>query len=116
MPNSRESGSKGTRRKKVSLSVENSDHSKELPKLKTIKGQLLGVEKMIEEKRYCTDILAQVRAARAGLLMVEASILETHLHNCVAETFQSGSSKKAKAKIDEIISLFRQSSTKGVRL
>ncbi len=93
-----------------------SDHSRELAKLKRIKGQLEGVEKMISEKRYCGDILVQVRAVHAGLLSVESSILETHLKGCVADTFRSGSKSEIENKIDEIFRLFKNAKSKGVRL
>ena len=59
----------------------NSDHTRELAKLKKLRGQIEGVEKMINEYRYCGEILAQVRSIRAGFLGIEASILETHLKN-----------------------------------
>jgi len=94
----------------------NSDHTRELAKLKKLRGQIEGVEKMINEYRYCGEILAQVRSIRAGFLGIEASILETHLKNCVTEAIEQKRLDEANCKIEEIIQLFRKSSTSGVQL
>lgn len=93
-----------------------SDHTKELLRFNRIKGQIDGVEKMINEKRYCGEILNQLRAVKAGLAAIEASILETHLHTCVSEAIKSGKQKVAKEKIDEVIDLFKHATSKGVIL
>jgi len=93
-----------------------SDHSHELAKFKRIKGQIEGVENMIREKRYCGEILNQLRAVKAGLSAIEASILETHLHNCVSDAIKSGKKNLAKEKIDEVIDLFKNATKKGVVL
>ncbi len=81
-------------------------HHAELKKLNRIAGQVEGIKKMIEEHRYCVDILTQMRAARAALRAVEANILETHLKTCVTESFISG--KDRDAKIGEIKDLFKR--------
>lgn len=96
--------------------IKHSDHSKELKKIKTIKGQIVGIENMIESQRYCTDLITQVRAVRSSLLSVEASMLETHLNNCFTEALKSGKAPEIKKKIHEVVQLFRQSTSKGVRL
>ena len=93
-----------------------SDHSSELGKLKKLKGQIEGVEKMINEQRYCADVIGQVRAVRSGLLSVEASMLETHLKNCVSEAIRQGKQSEVDTKIDEIVQIFRQSASRGVRI
>lgn len=80
-------------------------HKAEITKLNRIAGQIEGVKRMIEDGRYCTDILAQLRAARAAIRTVEAHILETHLHHCVAEAMDTGN---AQDKIDEIKDLFKR--------
>ena len=104
-------------RKKIAKSSRPaSDHSGELPRFKRIKGQIDGVEKMIIEKRYCGEILDQLRAVKSGLVAIEASILETHLHTCVSEAIKSGKQKEAKEKIDEVIDLFRHATRKGILL
>ena len=59
------------------------NHQSKLPKLNRIGGQIEGVKKMIEDNRYCPDIITQLRAARAAIKSLEADILETHLQNSV---------------------------------
>jgi CsoR family transcriptional regulator, copper-sensing transcriptional repressor len=101
---------------KSSTDAVHSDHSRELNSLKKLGGQIEGIEKMIIERRYCADILAQIRAVRAGCLSIEASVLETHLKDCVAEAIRQKKQNVADKKIEEIVQLFRQSGSKGVHL
>lgn len=84
------------------------DHSEDLPRLNRASGQLEGVKKMIEEGRYCPDILTQIRAIRSALKSVEANILERHLAGCVTDAMQKGSKKKQEEKIAEIKELFKR--------
>jgi CsoR family transcriptional regulator, copper-sensing transcriptional repressor len=86
------------------------DHSKILPRLKRAQGQISGVERMIEERRYCVDILIQLRAVRAALDAVEAKVLENHLRGCVKEALESKSPKASERKIEELVSLFLRQS------
>ena len=67
-------------------------------------GQLEGVKKMIEELRYCPDILIQLRAARSAIRAVESNILKTHLQSCVAQSFASEEDKEQ--KLNELKELF----------
>ena len=80
------------------------DHSDNLPRLNRISGQIEGIKKMIDDKRYCTDILMQLRAVRSALKSVESNILQKHLHLCVAQSFNSDSEKDK--KIEELKMLF----------
>lgn len=79
-------------------------HLKEMPRLNRISGQLDGVKKMIEEHRYCPDILIQLKAVRSAIRAVESNILKAHLQACVAQSFVSDEEKQQ--KIDELKSLF----------
>ncbi len=83
-------------------------HGCELPKLNRIAGQIEGVKRMIEEQRYCPDIITQLRAARAAIRRVEADILETHLKSCVADAVASGNKKETDRKLEEIKELFQR--------
>lgn len=80
-------------------------HSTELPRLKRVQGQLEGIEKMITERRYCIDIIHQIKAARSALRSLENSILKSHLKGCVRDTMTSKDGFKAEDKIQEIIEL-----------
>lgn len=83
-------------------------HHTEFTKLNRIAGQVEGVKRMIEERRYCPDILTQLRAIRAAIRTVEANILETHLGHCVAEAMSHGSKKEKDQKIAELKDIFKR--------
>jgi CsoR family transcriptional regulator, copper-sensing transcriptional repressor len=84
------------------------DHSKELPRLNRIAGQVEGVKKMIEKRMYCTDILTQLRAVRSAVNSIEASILEAHLDACVTDAFKSGNKEHTAKKMNELKELYRR--------
>ena len=75
----------------------------QLARLSRIEGQVRGVARMIEEQRYCIDVLTQIRAVRAALDKVEQETLGDHLQHCVAHAFHAGSEKDRQIKIDEIL-------------
>jgi DNA-binding FrmR family transcriptional regulator len=75
----------------------------QLARLSRIEGQARGVSRMIEEDRYCIDIINQVRAVRAALDKVEQEILRDHLQHCVAHAFHAGSERDRQIKIDELL-------------
>ncbi len=79
------------------------DHNGELPRLKRVRGQIDGIQRMVVERRYCIDILQQVKAARAALRAIETSILKTHLKGCVKEALASKNAFNADEKIQEIV-------------
>jgi DNA-binding FrmR family transcriptional regulator len=81
------------------------DHTSHLPRLKRIKGQVEGIERMIEGQRYCTDILTQVKAVRAALAAMESEIFKTHLRGCVKAAITAGDPFSADSKVEEIIKL-----------
>ena len=78
-------------------------HMGQLDRLRRIEGQVGGLVRMVEEERYCVDILTQVRAARAALRRVEESVLREHVEHCVAQAIRSGSPVEQKAKVDELL-------------
>jgi DNA-binding FrmR family transcriptional regulator len=84
---------------------EHPDHTSSLVRLKKIKGQINGLEKMIEEKRYCVDILVQFRAIASALKAIEMSILNGHIQNCVQDAMRSKSKTEIQQKADELIRL-----------
>ena len=84
------------------------DHSENLGYLKKAEGQIRGVQKMIEEKRYCIDILTQLHSVVGAILSVEDKILKRHLEHCVVSAFKARSKKDVEAKIEEIVSLISQ--------
>ena len=84
------------------------NHADNLPRLNRISGQIDGIKKMIEEERYCVDIVNQIKAVRSALKSVEKNILSKHIKHCVASSFKA-SIKEQEQKINELISLFEKS-------
>ena len=66
------------------------DRKKVLARLQKIEGQVRGIGRMVEEDRYCIDVLTQVNAARAALENVALILLRDHTEHCVAEAIQAG--------------------------
>ncbi len=83
------------------------DHSGELNRLSRIKGQVEGVERMILEKRYCPDIVTQIKAIRSALRSLEANIVEGHLGHCVRAAMNSRDPKIVQKKLEEILFLMK---------
>lgn len=83
-------------------------HEEELIRLKRIEGQIRGVQKMIQEKRYCIDILTQLSSIVGAIKAVEESILERHLKSCVKTSFQEGTQEDKNKKIEEVIDVLRK--------
>ena len=83
-------------------------HLEELSRLDKIEGQIRGIKRMIEEKRYCVDILTQISAAAGAIKKVELNILTRHLKGCVHQSFSKGNRKNREEKIGEIIALLEK--------
>ena len=77
-----------------------------LARLSRIEGQVRGVSRMIEEERYCIDVLDQVQAIKAALKKVEEELLKSHSAHCVADAIKSGDTEDQKKKFDELVELF----------
>ena len=74
-----------------------------LARLRRIEGQVRGVARMVEEDRYCIDVLTQMRAVQAALGKVEQEILREHMKHCVAHALHSGTDTDRKRMIEEVI-------------
>ena len=74
-------------------------------RLNRIEGQVRGIGRMLDEDRYCVDILTQVSAVRSALHAVALELLEHHLHGCVQQAVKSG---KGEPAIDEAMSVIRK--------
>ena len=84
------------------------DHDIQLPRLRRIEGQVRGIQKMISEKRYCIDILTQLRALEGAIQQVEKNILEEHLNHCVQQAIAQSDPDAAQQKIQEIVQLLKK--------
>lgn len=74
-------------------------------RLKRIEGQVRGIQKMVEEDRYCVDILVQISAIQAALKKVGFEITERHMKHCVSDAVKSGEGDEA---IEEVMSVLKQ--------
>ena len=66
------------------------EYQKLINRLNRIEGQVRGVRKMMEDERYCIDVLTQVTAIRAALDSFSKQLLESHIHSCVVEDIKNG--------------------------
>lgn len=76
-----------------------------LNRLNRIEGQVRGIARMVEEDRYCIDVLTQLQAVRAALSKVETEILKTHLDHCIEGAIVSGDAAEQRKKAGELIEL-----------
>ena len=88
------------------MAKQHPNHSASIKRLNRIQGQVEGVRNMIEERRYCPDILNQTRAIRSALKSLEATILEKHIEHCVKDAFQS--KQGIQEKIDQLVHLYKK--------
>ena len=77
-----------------------------IKRLKKVAGQIGGIQKMIEDDRYCVDVLNQLSASRSALSKVSHLLLETHIETCVSNAFESGDEKERTAKMEELLRIF----------
>jgi DNA-binding FrmR family transcriptional regulator len=81
-------------------------NQKLLTRLARVEGQVRGVARMVEEDRYCIDILNQMQAVKSALKRVEEEILKSHAAHCVAHAIRSGDAKDQTQKFSELVELF----------
>lgn len=85
------------------------DRTQLLNRLKRVEGQVRGCASMIEDGRYCIDVLTQLRAARAALNRVEQMMLKEHLNHCIEHAIVSGNAGEQRKKASELIELLVRS-------
>lgn len=85
------------------------DHKATLARVNRIEGQVRGIKNMIEDGKYCVDILTQIKSIRSALKGLELVILESHLNSCVINALKSGSKADSDEKIAEIMELLKKS-------
>lgn len=76
-----------------------------LNRLKRLEGQVRGIAKMIEDNRYCVDVLTQIAAARAALKGVEKLVIDDHAAHCIEDALASGDPQDQRAKFTELLDL-----------
>ena len=95
--------------KAIKSMIENgADHTAHMKRLGRVQGQVSGIQKMVSERRYCPEILQQLKAARSALHSIECHNLEEHLRHCVQNAMSNKNTAAAEVKIEEIISLLKR--------
>ena len=79
-----------------------------LNRLRRVEGQVRGVARMLEEDRYCIDVLTQLQAIRAALTRVETQMLKDHLDHCIESAIVSGDQVEQRQKAGELIELLER--------
>ncbi len=81
-------------------------HKDLLPNMRRIEGQVRGIAKMIDEEKYCVDILNQMKAVRNALATVEGKVLQTHLKACVKNSLEA--TDDFDTKVEELIKVLKR--------
>lgn len=88
--------------------MEREDKPRLLNRLNRIEGQVRGIARMVEEDRYCIDVLTQLQAVRAALAKVESEMLKDHLGHCIEGAIVSGDRDEQRRKAAELIQLLER--------
>jgi DNA-binding FrmR family transcriptional regulator len=79
--------------------------SSNLKRLRRIEGQIRGLQRMVEEDRYCADIIVQVASAQEALRGVGRELMRNHLHHCARQALETGSTAEQERMYDELLEL-----------
>lgn len=74
-------------------------------RLRRIEGQIRGLQKMVEEDRYCADVITQIASVQEALRGVARNLMKNHLHHCAAKALASGRKEETEAMYDELLEL-----------
>lgn len=99
----RDSLTESLSRKAVSVDTETKAANRR--RLRRIEGQIRGLQRMVEEDRYCADILVQISSVQEALRAVGQSLMRNHLRHCASQAIRKGTPKQAEAMYDELINL-----------
>jgi DNA-binding FrmR family transcriptional regulator len=84
----------------------NHNHENSIQRLKTIEGHIRGVQRMLEEDKYCIDIIRQIQAVQSALNKVSAKILDGHLNTCLLSAIQGEDPAERQRVLNEITEVF----------
>jgi DNA-binding FrmR family transcriptional regulator len=80
--------------------------AKALGRLRRIEGQVQGIQRMVEEDKYCVDVLLQLTAVQGAVQQVQKLLLGQHIESCVTEAVRSGNARDRQRKMDELLEVF----------
>ena len=86
--------------------IDDETRGKALGRLRRIEGQMQGIQRMVEEDKYCVDILLQLTAVQGAVEQVQRLLLGRHIESCVADAVRSGSTRDRQKKMDELLEVF----------
>ena len=95
--------------------MNDSTKSKVLARLRRIAGQVEGIARMVEQDRYCVDLLLQMASAQAAINQASAVVLRSHVETCVSDVLASGNPRERKQKVDELMQVFSRYGCLGAR-
>lgn len=95
-------------KKNCCQTMQHPDHSALMPNVNRVAGQIEGIKKMISDRRYCVDILQQLKSVKSAIGGIEAAMFEAHMDSCIASAFLSQDEKEKSKKISELKNLYRQ--------
>lgn len=90
------------------MTQKSADRESVVRRLKKIEGQVKGLIRMIDDDRYCIDILHQIQATKAALTKTETELLRAHAGKCVDAALRQGTMQQKRKKIVELVSLFER--------
>ncbi|HEY2456332.1 MAG TPA: metal-sensitive transcriptional regulator [Candidatus Acidoferrum sp.] len=96
-------GTSISERKAVGVDAELKEANRK--RLRRIEGQVRGLQKMVEEDRYCADIIVQIASVQEALRGVARNLMKNHLHHCAAKALAGGKPKESEAMYDELLEL-----------
>jgi len=79
---------------------------KALGRLRRIEGQIQGIQRMVDEEKYCVDILLQLSAVQGAVEQVQKLVLGQHIESCVSEAIRSGNTRERSKKMSELLDVF----------
>lgn len=91
--------------KHIATPRDNEEKEKLIKRLKRVEGQVRGIQKMIEEDRYCVDILVQISAIESAMKQVGYAITERHMKHCVSDAIKAGDGNDS---IEELMKVLKQ--------
>ena len=87
------------------VAVDPGAKERNLKRLRRIEGQVRGLQRMVEEDRYCADIMTQISSVHEALRSVGRELMRNHLRHCAASAIRSGGEQEAEAMYDEIVEM-----------
>lgn len=94
-----------TRTKRLAIAVDEGGKTRNLARLRRIEGQVRGLQKMVDEERYCVDIMTQIASVHEALRSVGRELMRNHLKHCAASAIKAGP-VQANTVYDELVDLF----------